>query len=94
MNLILTVFFFLIIYKLLQLQLRIPAENDQLSYCRRIHNILNFLRTISPTYQELYIIKEGDQSEMVFCSMLIEDRWNNSMSLDDFMKHVHSGGAL
>lgn len=56
------------------LQLQTPAAGDVDSPLRRLTNILNYLREVSPLFQQLRVVKEGEASELKFLNMLIEDR--------------------
>jgi protein transport protein SEC24 len=56
------------------LVLQTPRADDLTSPLRRLTNILTYLREVSPLYQQLYIMREGEASELKFFNMLIEDR--------------------
>jgi len=65
-----------------------PAPNDQASPCRRLHNILSYLRDVSSHYQQLYVVKEGEPTELRFQQLCIEDRNAQTMSLVEFDQFI------
>jgi hypothetical protein len=66
------------------LSLRAPQKDDNDSSCRRLYNVLSYLRKLSPWYQQLHVIKEGDPTEISFYSFLIEDKTMTTLSLTEF----------
>lgn len=70
-----------------------PPAGDMDSPCRRLSNILTYLREVSPLYQQLHIIKEGEPTELHFLHMLIEDRNMSAMSLAEFDAFIHRAGT-
>jgi protein transport protein SEC24 len=66
-----------------------PSPNDTVSINFRLNNIINYLRSLSPHYQQLSIVKEGDPSEVRFFNLLIEDRNLATMSLAEFDQFIH-----
>jgi len=76
------------------LKILTPQDGDHDSPCRRLNNILNYLREVSPFYQTLTIIKEGEATELKFINMLIEDRNMSAMSLAEFDQFIHRAGSF
>lgn len=74
------------------LNLLTPHAQDTNSPLRRLTNILTYLREVSPLYQQLYIMKEGEASELRFFNMLIEDR--NMRSLTHAHTHTSAHESL
>ena len=71
------------------LVLQTPQAHDLDSPLRRLTNILTYLREVSPLYQQLQIMKEGEASELKFFNLLIEDRNMSAMSLAEFDQFIH-----
>ncbi len=76
------------------LVLQTPAPHDPDSPLRRLTNILTYLREVSPLYQQLLVIKEGEPNELRFLNMLIEDRNMSAMSLAEFDQFIHRAGTF
>ena len=72
------------------LVLQTPQPSDMDSPLRRLTNILTYLREVSPLYQQLSVMKEGEASELKFFHMLIEDRMMSAMSLGEFDQVSHT----
>jgi protein transport protein SEC24 len=70
-----------------------PPAHDVDSPCRRLTNILTYLREVSPLYQQLLVIREGEPNELRFLTMLIEDRNMSAMSLAEFDTFIHRAGT-
>ena len=65
---------------------------DVSSQCRRVHNIVNYLRRVSASFQRLHIVKEGEAAEHKFFSLLTEDAGLNTPSHVQYIGHVLRGG--
>jgi protein transport protein SEC24 len=78
-----------------RLRIRTPLADEAASQCRRLTNIIAFLRSLTPSvFQKLFIMREADVSEAAFFSALIEDRdRNNEPSIAEFEFMLQSGGG-
>jgi hypothetical protein len=76
---------------IVQMALRVPDENDRDSACRRLNNIVDYLRSLTSSYQELHVVTEGGVSEGLFLKQLVEDSTSDQPSLAQFQHHIYHG---
>eukprot|EP01098_Paradermamoeba_levis_P000274 TRINITY_DN1027_c0_g2_i3.p1 TRINITY_DN1027_c0_g2~~TRINITY_DN1027_c0_g2_i3.p1 ORF type:complete len:132 (+),score=27.92 TRINITY_DN1027_c0_g2_i3:360-755(+) len=67
-------------------QLRLTLEDNQ---SQKVDRIISEIRSQRPTYQRLYIIKEGDPLEGRFFAYLVEDKHRELSSYYEFILQIH-----
>ena len=70
-------------------KLSLSAGTDPNGHGARVLNVLTYLRRISSSYQHMYVMREGDPTEVVFFHHMIEDRSMGTMSLQEFVTHMY-----
>ena len=56
---------------------------------QRVRNVMEYLRAVSSHYQCLFVVKEGEPTEVRFFNLLIEDRSHTAMALSEFEQFIH-----
>ena len=54
----------------------------------RVKAVMEYLRAVSPHYQCMFVVKEGEAAEVRFFNLLIEDRNHTAMSLSEFEQFI------
>mmetsp|Transcript_26670 Transcript_26670/g.37934 ORF Transcript_26670/g.37934 Transcript_26670/m.37934 type:complete len:81 (+) Transcript_26670:1-243(+) len=67
-----------------------PSSDQALS--ARVANMISTLRQSSVVYQNIYIIREGDASEVQFQNLLLEDRSVSAMSMLELQNLIQKRG--
>jgi len=68
-------------------QITLPYLENDLSVS--VNEIVNALRSSSPTYQTLHVIREGEAREMKWFSYFIEDKTKTVHSYYEFLVNLH-----
>lgn len=64
-----------------------PGQETDLG--KRATSLISAIRQGRNTYQQCYIVRQGDQMETHWLPYLIEDRSQGTMSYTDFLCHIH-----
>lgn len=56
---------------------------------KKLHEVINEIRSQRCNYLRLKLCKKGDQSGMMFFSYMVEDKSPNGLSYVEFLVHVH-----
>eukprot|EP01119_Soliformovum_irregulare_P014673 TRINITY_DN4026_c0_g1_i1.p1 TRINITY_DN4026_c0_g1~~TRINITY_DN4026_c0_g1_i1.p1 ORF type:complete len:883 (-),score=243.77 TRINITY_DN4026_c0_g1_i1:77-2725(-) len=68
-------------------ELELPSLENEVNV--KICWIIDALRKARPGYPSLTITKQGDRSEVIFRSLLVEDKASDLMSYVDYLCHIH-----
>jgi hypothetical protein len=68
-----------------------PPHDGELS--QRAARLLVALRSGRESYQQCFVVRQGDALETHWLPYLVEDRTQGTMSYTDFLCHIHRNAA-